>query len=135
MLKKEFTQAQIDALALEIIKEFAKDGEVTTLEEAQEMAKMELNEKANRRYEKADTPRKKAERKKKEDPVKREIITFLMNILPHLTFIDSHQEGDEDIATFYDAENITILNPEKEITFTLKDENYSITLTKHRPKK
>lgn len=126
---------KIETLATEIMNEFAKDNDPITFEEACEMAEMELKEKTNRRYEKADTPRKKAERKKKEDPIKREIITFLINALPHLTFMDSHQEEDEDIATFYDAENITILNPEKEITFTLKDENYSITLTKHRPKK
>lgn len=126
---------KIETLATEIMNEFAKDNDPITFEEACEMAEMELKEKTNRRYEKSDTPRKKAERKRKEDPIKREIITFLINTLPRLTFMDSHQEEDEDIATFYDAENITILNPEKEITFTLKDENYSITLTKHRPKK
>lgn len=134
-MKEELKKAKLADLATKIMKEAEANNEPMTFEEALEVAEWEMKSKANRRYEKADTPRKQTERKKKEDPIKREIITFLINVLPHLTFMDSHQEGDEDIATFYDAENIAVLNPEKEITFTLKDENYSITLTKHRPKK
>lgn len=128
MSKKEFTQAQIDALALEIMKEFNSQNEGTTLEEAREMAKMELNEKANRRYEKSDTPRKQTERKKKEDPVKREIISTLAQNLTRVV-IDNESDPLEI------PSDIIITNPEKEITFTLRGENYSVTLTKHRPKK
>lgn len=117
MLKKEFTQAQIDALALEIIKEFAKDGEVTTLEEAQEMAKMELNEKANRRYEKADTPRKKAERKRKIDEEKKGIIETL-------------EESIRDA-----SDTFPVIKNESEFSFTHNGSSYTVKLIKHRPKK
>lgn len=127
MSKKEFTQAQIDALALEIMKEFNSQNEGTTLEEAREMAKMELNEKTNRRYEKSDAPRKQTERKKKEDPVKREIITTLAKNLTRVVI-----EGEEED---YFPNPIFIENPEKEISFQLMGESYSVTLTKHRPKK
>ena len=127
MSKKEFTQAQIDALAFEIMKEFNSQNEGTTLEEAREMAKMELNEKANRRYEKSDTPRKQTERKKKEDPIKREIISTLAKNLTRIVI-----EGEEED---YFPSPIFIENPEKEISFQLMGESYSVTLTKHRPKK
>lgn len=119
---------KIETLATEIMNEFAKDNDPITIEEAREMAEMELKEKANRRYEKADAPRKKAERKKKEDPIKREIISTLAQNLTRVV-IDNESDPLEI------PSDIIIANPEKEITFTLKSESYSVTLTKHRPKK
>ena len=119
---------KIETLATEIMNEFSKDNDPITIEEAREMAEMELKEKANRRYEKADAPRKKAERKKKEDPIKREIISTLAQNLTRVV-IDNESDPLEI------PSDIVITNPEKEITFTLKGENYSVTLTKHRPKK
>lgn len=119
---------KIETLATEIMNEFAKDNDPITFEEACEMAEMELKEKTNRRYEKADTPRKKAERKKKEDPIKREIISTLAQNLTRVV-IDNENDPLEI------PSDIIITNPEKEITFTLRGENYSVTLTKHRPKK
>lgn len=116
-MKKEITQAKIDALALEIIEEFAKEGEVTTLEEAQEMAKMELNEKANRRYEKADAPRKKSTRERKVDEVKKKFINGFRIYL----------EGS--------GAKIEPLTNETDLHFTYLGENYSVKLSKHRPKK
>ena len=125
---KEIKQSQIDALALEIMTEFNSQGEGTTLEEAQEMARMELNEKAHRRYEKSDTPKKTGERKRKEDPIKREILSTLAT---NLTRVVVDIDGDP----LETPSEIVISNPEKEITFTLRGESYSVTLTKHRPKK
>ena len=119
---------KIETLATEIMNEFAKDNDPITIEEAREMAEMELKEKANRRYEKANAPRKKAERKKKEDPIKREIISTLAQNLTRVV-IDNESDPLEI------PSDIIITNPEKEITFTLRGENYSVTLTKHRPKK
>jgi hypothetical protein len=116
-MKKEITQAKIDALALEIIKEFAKEGEVTTLEEAQEMAKMELNEKANRRYEKADAPRKKSTRERKVDEVKKKFINGFRIYL----------EGS--------GAKVEPLTNETDLHFTYLGESYSVKLSKHRPKK
>ena len=119
--------ALIDKLTQQIMKEFTETEEAVTLEEAREMAEMELKEKANRRYEKSDTPRKKANRERKEDPIKREIISSVAKNLSRIVY--------EDSETDFFAENVIIFNPEKEITFTLKGENYSLSLIKHRPKK
>ena len=93
-----------------------------------EVAEMEKKAKAIKRYEKSDAPRKKTERKRKEDPIKREIISTLAKNLDRVV-IDG--EGDELLS----PSPIFIENPEKEITFMLCGESYSVTLTKHRPKK
>lgn len=93
-----------------------------------EVAEMEKKAKAIKRYEKSDAPRKKTERKRKEDPIKREIISTLAKNLDRVV-IDG--EGD----TLLSPSPIFIENPEKEITFMLCGESYSVTLTKHRPKK
>ncbi len=117
MKNKNFKQAEIDALALEIMKEFNSQGEGTTLEEAQEMAKMELNEKANRRYEKADTPRKKVERERKIDKIKADLASRF------IVAIENYGGTVEPLKT------------ETEIHFKLNDENYTLKIVKHRPKK
>ena len=92
-----------------------------------EMEEMEKKAKKIKRYEKSDTPRKKTERKRKEDPIKREIIS---TIAQNLTRVVVSGE-DED----YWCDPIFIENPEKTISFRLCGESYSVTLTKHRPKK
>lgn len=92
-----------------------------------EMAEMEKKAKNIKRYEKSDTPRKKTERKRKEDPIKREIISVIAQNLSRVCIDD----GDN----FHLPQPIFIENPEKEITFMLCGESYSVTLTKHRPKK
>lgn len=116
-MKKEITKAKIDALALEIIEEFKKEGEVTTFEEAIEMAKMELNEKANRRYEKSDTSRKEAKRERKVDPIKADLAD---------RFIVAIENYGGTVAP---------LKTETEIHFELGEDNYTLKLIKHRPKK
>ena len=118
---------ELERLAKEIMAECEKDGEPVTLEEATEMAKMELGEKKNRRYEQSDKPRKKKAVTRKVDKAKVEIISTLAQNVTRVVY--SEEEAD------YFVENVTILKPEREITFTLKGENYSIVLTKHRPKK
>ena len=93
-----------------------------------EVAEMEKKAKEIKRYEKSDAPRKKTERKRKEDPIKREIISTLAK---NLTRVVIDGEGEE----LFTPDPIFIENPEKEITFMLCGESYSVTLTKHRPKK
>lgn len=93
-----------------------------------EVAEMEKKAKEIKRYEKSDAPRKKTERKRKEDPIKREIISTLAKNLTRVVI-----DGDND--ELLSPSPIFIENPEKEITFMLKGESYSVTLTKHRPKK
>lgn len=92
-----------------------------------EMEEMEKKAKKIKRYEKSDTPRKKTERKRKEDPIKREIISTLAKNLTRVVVA-----GDEED---YSPDPIFIENPEKTISFRLCGESYSVTLTKHRPKK
>lgn len=116
-MKKEITKAKIDALALEIIEEFKKEGEVTTLEEAIEMAKMELNEKANRRYEKSDAPKKKVEKVRKIDETKKK-------------FINGFRVYLEGCGCKVDP-----LKNETDLHFSFENENYSVKLTKHRAPK
>ena len=118
---------QLETLANKIMNECQKNGEPVTLDEALDMARMELNEKANHRYEKSDSPRKKTERKKKEDPIKREIIA---SVAKNLSRVVVEEEAED-----YSPNPVFIENPEREITFILKGESYSLILTKHRPKK
>lgn len=80
---------------------------------SEEMAEMERKAKQNRRYEQADKPRAKANREKKLDSEKVEIIKILKKALTDKGF------------------NAIIVNEQREISFN----DFSITLTKHRPKK
>ncbi len=88
----------------------------------------ELTEKAKsvKRYEKSDAPRKKATKARKMDEIKVEIILTLAQNLTRVVL------NDEDLSMIKD---IVVVKPEREITFTLKGESYSVVLTKHRQKK
>lgn len=66
-------------------------------------------------------------RERKPDDVKRKIISIIAQNLYQI-IIDT----DED---YFIPQNTIIKNPEKEITFLLKGDEYSITLTKHRKPK
>lgn len=79
-----------------------------------------------KRYEKSDKPRKKSTRERKVDEIKVEIILTLAQNLTRVVL------NDEDLSMIKD---IVVVKPEREIAFTLKGENYSVVLTKHRPKK
>lgn len=64
-------------------------------------------------------------RERKPDEVKREIIEVIAQNLDRCCF-------GEDLHT---VKNVNILKPEKEITFTVDGDEYSVTLTKHRKPK
>lgn len=108
----EFTEKQI----AEIIK-FYKEEENTTItrEEAIEVLTIENNAKQCRRYEKADSKERK---KPKPKPLDNEKVATIQTLFDRLT----------------DFENVTIKNPQREITFTIGDNEYSIVLTRHRKK-
>ena len=112
-----------EKLIAKIMKECEQDGEPVTREEAEEMAEMEIKASGIKRYEKSDTPRKSVKRERKPDPIKRELIETIFLFLDRATFTDT------------EVMNRTVVNPEKEISFTVGDDTYSVTLTKHRPKK
>lgn len=94
---------------------------------SEEMAEMERKAKVNRRYEQSDKPRAKAKREVKVDEEKVNILAEIENAM-----IKRHSIIDEDE---WDFENVVIANPQREITFRVGKNEYSLTLTKHRPKK
>lgn len=119
---------KFEKLVKEIMKEAAQDGEPVTEEEAAEMAKMELGAKeCGRRYEGDTTKRKPAQREKKIDPEK---VAILESVAHQLTRYVGESAND-----FTGAENIHIVNPQKEITFSVGENEYSLTLTRHRKPK
>lgn len=64
-------------------------------------------------------------RERKPDDVKREIIETIAQNLDRCCF-------GEELSTVTD---VVVLKPEKEITFKVGDDEYSVTLTKHRKPK
>lgn len=106
------TVKDFDKLVQDIMAEAERNKEPVTLEEAKEMARMEINANAEKRhYEKEDKPRKKREVKK--DPEKVAIIASLYE------FLREH------------GYNATIVNDTRQIDFG----SFSLTLIKHKPKK
>lgn len=87
-------------------------------EEGEEMT---AKAKQIRRYEQAEKPRAKATKEKKLDDEKVAIIDFLWGCMLNNTHI-------------MELENISIANPQKEITFAVGENEYSISLIKHRKK-
>lgn len=73
---------------------------------------------ASKIYAQSEKPKTKAKREVKLDNVK---VDFLKEVA---TLISGLQ-----------VENVTIVNPQKEITFTIGADHYSLNLVKHRPPK
>ena len=86
-----------------------------------EVAEMEKKAKQLKHRYEGGTERKKPVREQKLDAIKVEIIQTIAKNLDRCVFTDSR-----------DPQNITIKNPQREITFQVNGENYSITLTKHK---
>ena len=94
---------------------------------SEEMAEMERKAKANRRYEQSDKPRAKTKKEPKIDQEKANILVEIES-----SMISRHSIVDEGE---WDFENVVIANPQREITFRVGENEYSLVLTKHRPKK
>lgn len=103
----------------QIIAEIKKDKDFAdcTADEIEEMAEMELKVQGNRRYEQSDTPRKKADRPKKVDEVKKSLVSQLAEFLTDK------------------VQDLTITNDQKSLDFKAGGECYTLNLVKHRPKK
>lgn len=101
-------------LAEKIYNECLKDGEPVTMEEAEEMAKMEMGEKKIRRYEKAETVKPKAKRERKVDEIKKHLM-------------DCHKILLEGLGA-----KVEPLKTEAEMSFTYQGESYTVKLIKHR---
>ncbi len=101
-----------------IMKECELDGEPVTRAEAEEMAEMEIKANGIKNYTQSDVekkPRKKREVKKDENKIK--LVNALKNFLT--TVVD----------------DVIIVNEQREISFKIGTDVYSLVLTKHRPKK
>jgi len=117
-MKNEFKQSKIDALALEIFNEEKAEGTPVTMEEAQEMARMELGAKEMKRYEKSDAPRKKAVKERKVDADKK----YLLGRLYHRLDVET------------EAHDFKVTN-ETEFSFWFNGNSYTVKLIKHRAPK
>ena len=107
-----------EKLIAEIMAEAEKDGEPVTREEAEEMAEMDIKAKGEKRYEVSEPTKEKRKREVKLDETKVDFITTFAEYLEDMGF-----------------EGVKVINPQREVGFRLKDEDYSITLIKHRKPK
>ena len=99
-----------------LIKEIMKDLECTR-EEAEEVAEMEIKAKGIKRYEKAEETKPRKPRERKVDEIKKDLMD-LFEVTLKLAQIE-----------------ILSVKNESEISFKYKDQDFSIKLIKHRPKK
>lgn len=106
----------VEALAVEIYRECLKDGEPVTLEQAREMAEMEMKASESRHYEKSVDTAKKA-RKPKPRKIDEEKLFLLSAIMETL-----NKNGIEDVSR----------KTETALHFEFKGNCYSLKLTKHR---
>lgn len=112
------TVDKFEKLVKTIMKESEEDGEPVTYEEAVEMAKMEIGANSNRRYETSDKSKKERKPKtRKVDEEKKHLLGCIKVLLEGL------------------KAEIKTVKTETEISFTYCGNDYTLKLTKHRPKK
>lgn len=107
-----------EKLIAEIMKEYPE----LTKEEAEEMAEMEVRDKENRRYEQGEKPRKKADKVRKVDNEKKEILSAIKVLIEGMQLNRGQCED-------------TALKAETELSFTMYGNSYTLKLIKHRPTK
>ena len=107
----------VEKLAEKIMIECEKEGEPVTMDEALEMAEMEIKANDIKRYEKSDKPRKKSTKERKVDETKKKILSAIKVLVEGM------------------GADVTNIKTETEITFNFDNEEYSIKLIKHRKKK
>lgn len=98
-----------------LIKSIMKDLECIR-EEAEEVAEMEIKAKGIKRYEKAEETKPRKPRERKVDETKKELIEYLEKALGMIVNVDN-------------------VKNESEISFTFKNELFTLKLIKHRPPK
>ena len=117
----------LEQLAKDIFKECKVEGEKVTMEEAVEMAKMELGAKEIKNYTQTTIEKKKTKREIKPDEEKVRLMELFNYCLLEPDRID------DDFP--FKIENVFVKNAQKEIVFNVGENEYSLTLTKHRPPK
>jgi hypothetical protein len=112
----------IETLTKIIFAECEKDGEPVSMEEAREMAEMEIKSGDLSRYEKSLEPKKKREPKeRKVDEDKKYILRNIKCLLEGM--LGNHNE-----------EPLVKMKTETELSFSFKGNDYTLKLTKHRKK-
>ena len=106
-----------EQLVERIMRECEQDGEPVTREEAEEMAEMEIKANGIKRYEKSDKPRKQTKKERKVDETKGHLLACCKTLLEGL------------------GASILSVKTETEISFTFSENQYTLKLIKHRPKK
>ena len=111
-----------EKLINEIMREAEKEGEPLTRKEAEEVADMEIKASGNRTYEKSEKKRKPANRERKVDTDKLDILKRVKVLLEGMQLNEGEEMG-------------VALKTETELTFRFKGNDYTLKLTKHRPPK
>ena len=114
----------LEKLALKIFKECEEDGEPVTKEEAMEMAEMEIKAKGIKNYVKGVEAEKKP-RKPREVKLDDEKVYFIGCLKTLLEGMELNGK----------ISNVQTANPQKELTFNIGENEYSLSLIKHRKKK
>lgn len=108
---------EIESLAKKIQKQFADDGEPVTIEEAREIATLELKSRGLARVMSENEQGKKKPKPRKVDTTKEKLLKRIMTLLEEM--------GATDCST----------ETETALSFTYELDNYTIRLVKHRAKK
>ena len=111
----------LEKLAKQIFDECAKEGEPITMEEAQEMAQMEINAKGIKIGARAAEPKAKKEKKQRIAQVSAEKMELFSLIW-------------EGLSNFY-GENAQISKQNKEISVQIGEKSFKIDIVEHRKAK
>ena len=111
----------LEKLAKQIFDECAKEGEPITMEEAQEMAQMEINAKDIKIGARAAEPKAKKEKKQRIAQVSAEKMALFSLIW-------------EGLSNFY-GENAQISKQNKEISVQIGEKSFKIDIVEHRKAK
>ncbi len=117
-----FTAEKAEKLIQAVYKDLADDVPETTIDDVLEVIQMETKAKTIHNYVQAEGKKPKAKRVVKMDDVK---IDFLKKVK---IFLDG-------MALEGELAEVEIVNPQKEISFQIGGESYSLNLVKHRPPK
>ena len=108
---------KFEKLVAEIMREAEADGEPVTKAEAEEMARMEMGAKADRRYEQSEVKKERKPKERKVDEEKGHILGCIKNLL-----VGMHAD-------------ILAVKTETEVDLIYNGNHYTAKLTKHRPPK
>jgi hypothetical protein len=117
-----FNATKAEELIQSVFKDLAEDEPETSIEDVLEVIRMETKAKTIRQYVQTEEKKPRAKREVKLDDVK---VQFLARVAELLSALNVKGE----------ITDLAIVNPQKEISFQIGGESYSLNLVKHRPPK